>query len=278
MIFRNANINEQGYMYGKWMTAPDTYTIAFGNVYCYLVVGDKQALLFDTAYGAGNLREFVEGITDKPLLVVNSHGHYDHTGGNPWWDTVYAGPGAEKIMKKAFTDEMQKIHDSRPYPDYQVNTVRDGFTFDLGGRVLEVIEIPAHHESSIALLDHQNRALYTGDEMEAGQVLLFVRDNLIPYKQAVSAHLENMRKLKTLAGKFDVIYPAHNGPQLDPSYIDDFIGLSESILEDRAVIMPDLAGYGFAPTVAGSMFEALTPLERAQYGKASFVYTKKSAE
>ena len=81
MTYRNTNIDERGVMYGKWMTAPDTWTINFGNVYCYLLIGKERALLFDTAYGVGNLREFVEGITDKPVTVVNSHGHFDHTGG-----------------------------------------------------------------------------------------------------------------------------------------------------------------------------------------------------
>ena len=85
MEYRSANITERGFMYGKWMTAPNTWTITFGGgVYSYLIIGEEKALLFDTAYGMGNLREFVEGITQKPVIVVNSHGHFDHTGGNPW--------------------------------------------------------------------------------------------------------------------------------------------------------------------------------------------------
>lgn len=74
MDYRNANINERGLIYGKWMRSPGDWTISYGNVYCYLLVGSERALLFDTAYGEGNLREFVEEITDKPVMVVNSHG------------------------------------------------------------------------------------------------------------------------------------------------------------------------------------------------------------
>lgn len=275
MEFRNANIDERGYIYGKWMTAPGAYTISFSGVYCYLIVGDEKAILFDTAYGVGNLREFVEGITDKPVMVVNSHGHFDHTGGNAWWSEVWAGPGAEEIAKVAFSPEMQEEMNKKTYPDYKINTVTDGYVFDLGGRELEVIQIPAHNESSIALLDKTGRALYTGDEMEAGQVILFVRNQQKPYKEIVKDHLENMKKLKARSGEFDVIYPAHNGPQLDPSYIDDFIGLSESILNGTEKIMPDLAGYGFAPEgMGGDFVPEGSVLERAEYGKASFVYLK----
>jgi hypothetical protein len=110
--------------------------------------------------------------------------------------------------------------------------------------------------------------------MEAGQVLLFVRSESLPYKEVVSLHLQNMGKLKKRADEFDIIYPAHNGPQLDPSYLDDFIGLSEAILEDRATIMPDLAGFGFAPSIPDGVFGNHGTLERAQYGKASFIYEK----
>ncbi len=276
MKYRNANIGERGYIYGKWRTAPGTYTISFGNVYCYLMIGEHHALLFDTAYGEGNLREFVEEITDKPLYVVNSHGHFDHTGGNAWWDEVYAGPTAETIAKKAFSPEMQEKMNQMPYPDYKINTVRTGYVFDLGGREIEVLEIPAHNESSIALIDKTNRALYTGDEMEAGQVILFVRNQQIPNAEIFTAHMENMKKLKLRSGEFDVIYPAHNGPQLDLEYIDDYIALSESLLSGTAKIMPDIAGFGMAPGgFAGSAFlkEGQT-LERAQYGGASFVYIK----
>lgn len=274
MEYRSPNISQQGFMYGKWMTAPNTWTISYGNVYCYLLVGSEKALLFDTAYGAGNLREFVEGITDKPVIVVNSHGHFDHTGGNPWWEEVWAGPGAEKICKKAFGPEMQEDFNKKPYPDYTVHTVHEGHVFDLGGRQIEVFEIPAHHESSIALLDRGNRALYTGDEMEAGQVLLFVRDNLLPVKEVVAKHLSNMEKLKAHSHEFDTIYPAHNGPQLDKSYLDDYIALSQHILAGDAQIMPDLAGFGFPPVAEGGMFGSAGELERAQHGGASFVYAK----
>ena len=273
MEYRNANIGEQGYIYGKWMTAPNTWTITYGNVYCYLLIGEEKAILFDTAYGAGNLRAFVEEITDKPVMVVNSHGHFDHTGGNAWWSEVWAGPGAEEVCKQAFSPEDEEAMKKKPYPDYTVHTVREGHVFDLGNREVEVIEIPAHHESSIALLDRTNRALYTGDEMEAGQVLLFVRHHNIPLKEVVSAHLSNMKKLKAREAEFDTIYPAHNGPQLYKSYIDDFIALSESILNGTVKIMPDLAGYG-CPPVATGPFASENPLERAQYGNASFVYLK----
>jgi metal-dependent hydrolase (beta-lactamase superfamily II) len=48
----------------------------------FLIVGTKSAILFDTGLGVANIRKVAEEITPLPLLVVNSHYHFDHTGGN----------------------------------------------------------------------------------------------------------------------------------------------------------------------------------------------------
>ncbi|WAL64395.1 MBL fold metallo-hydrolase [Amycolatopsis cynarae] len=53
-----------------------------GHVNSFLVLGDERALLFDTGMGIGSILGEVRTITDLPLLVVNSHHHFDHRGGN----------------------------------------------------------------------------------------------------------------------------------------------------------------------------------------------------
>lgn len=53
-----------------------------GHVNSFLVLGDERALLFDTGMGIGSILAEVRRITPLPLLVVNSHHHYDHRGGN----------------------------------------------------------------------------------------------------------------------------------------------------------------------------------------------------
>ncbi len=47
----------------------------------WLVEGREKALLVDTGLGLGDLRGEVEALTDKPVVVVNTHGHGDHSGG-----------------------------------------------------------------------------------------------------------------------------------------------------------------------------------------------------
>ena len=56
-----------------------------GHVNCFLIEGQSSAILFDTGLGILDIRALVEGLTEKPVLAVNSHYHFDHTGGNRYF-------------------------------------------------------------------------------------------------------------------------------------------------------------------------------------------------
>lgn len=53
-----------------------------GHANSFLVSGTTTALLFDTGMGIASIADVVPELTDLPLLVVNSHDHLDHRGGN----------------------------------------------------------------------------------------------------------------------------------------------------------------------------------------------------
>ena len=58
----------------------------------YLIEGTERAMLIGTGMGAGDLRGAVEMITDKPLVVVHTHGHIDHTGNARQFEEVWIHP------------------------------------------------------------------------------------------------------------------------------------------------------------------------------------------
>lgn len=245
--------------------------------YSYLICGKEKALMVDTGMSKGNLRAYAEQFTDLPIMVVNTHGHFDHTGGNGYFDEVYIHPQGVESCRKPFGDA-----DDFPL-DYEPIPVKEGHIFDLGGTQVEVIYIPAHAESSIALLDHTNRVLYTGDELECGQVLLGGPHKKAPVPAAatnrVRAHLNNMKKLKARIDEYDIIYPAHNGSPIDISYVDMFIELDSRVLSGQpgtkdvfSRVLPDYMCKSFQERAdAGDIL-------RAEYMGASIIYDPHNAE
>ena len=62
------------------------------SVYMYLLTGKRGAALIDTGFGMIDIREVVSTLTKLPVFVINTHGHFDHTGGNPLFDEIHIHP------------------------------------------------------------------------------------------------------------------------------------------------------------------------------------------
>lgn len=87
-------------MYTYTEINPNIWQIAEDEgVYCTLVRGTDLAVLIDTGYGKRNLGTFVEAHIATPYIVMNSHGHSDHIGGNHWFDIVYAAKEEWDVIK-----------------------------------------------------------------------------------------------------------------------------------------------------------------------------------
>lgn len=67
---------------GVWLVAEPCH------VNSYLVAGRERAALIDTGLGVADVRGVVESLTDLHVLVVNTHHHWDHVGGNDRFDDV----------------------------------------------------------------------------------------------------------------------------------------------------------------------------------------------
>lgn len=77
-----------------------------GHVNSFLIQGSTSALLLDTGLGVANIRTVAEELTDKPLLVVNSHYHFDHTGGNQLFEDVAIHRIGGPLLEQATPDEL----------------------------------------------------------------------------------------------------------------------------------------------------------------------------
>ncbi|HAE15206.1 MAG TPA: hypothetical protein DCG51_01535 [Erysipelotrichaceae bacterium] len=206
----------------------NTYVVDIGAVcYSYLLLGEEKALVIDTGMNPANLREYYETITDLPMEVVNTHGHGDHTLCNGFFDKVYMHPNAIiDAHNGKFSEAGGRF--AGQTPDFDPIPVTEGHIFDLGGRHIEVFETPCHSAGDLMFLDHENRLLFTGDNLEVGQVLIFYGDG--EYGATVKQHLAIMRKMEEHYDEFDYICPAHNGSPIDKSVMKYFIENDERVL------------------------------------------------
>ena len=258
--------------YMSWKINEDTWIINFmnGSQNMYLLEGEDKALLIDTGWGAGNLRAHVEKLTSKPVVVFNTHGHLDHSGGNGEWPQVHMLPGAKADL---FTCSRLPFDVSKlPYPSYECVLVRDGDTVELGGRTIELLDISSHSNGSLAFLDRKNGYLFVGDEMESTQVLMYETEAIPGYEfildDKLRAHHANMCRLRELKSEWSTLFPAHNGAPIASSYLDDHIALVEHIYSGDAPI-EDKLNHKYAE--AGDPEHRLC---RVRWGSASFFVVK----
>ncbi len=211
-----------------------------GSQNLYLLEGEEKALLIDTGYGTDTLANFVKTLTSKPILVANTHFHPDHAGGNGEFPSVmlHRNWAADANAVKPGPNLPFDIN-ALPYAHYEKILLHDGDVIDLGHRKIEVMELCAHSNSSLGFLDRAHRFLICGDELEAGQVLLYdLSASGKPYdlKQRLLSHRGNMKRLKALQADIDFLLPNHNGFPIDVSYIDDFIALADACFSGDAII------------------------------------------
>lgn len=258
--------------YLSWKINEDTWIINFmgGSQNMYLLEGGERALLIDTGWGAGNLRAYVEKLTAKPVTAALTHGHLDHSGGCGEWESVLMLPGAQADLRtcRRLPFDIGRL----PHPDFEHKLVQDGDVVDLGGRTVELLDISAHSNGSLAFLDQKNGYLFVGDELESAQVLMYQvsEESGVPFvlDQRLRAHHANMLRLKELEGEWNAIFPAHNGAPIAKSYLDDTIALTERIYAGDAAV-EDKLNHPYA--------EASDPEHkvcRVRWGKASFFVNK----
>ena len=197
-----------------------TWRIEDGMVRCYLLAGAEKALLIDTGMTLKNAREIAEGLTDKPVELLNTHGDPDHIAGNAAFPRVYMHP-AEEPNYRAFGGPGEIV------------PVRGGDVLELGQRALEVIELPGHTPGSIALLDRSRRALISGDPIQTGGIFMFgpARD--------LKQYYESLRALRKRTAEFDEIWPAHGAFPVEPAQIGRLIAGTERVLAGQAAWTPE---------------------------------------
>jgi glyoxylase-like metal-dependent hydrolase (beta-lactamase superfamily II) len=173
----------------------------------YVVVGNEKAVLIDTMNGYENVKTIVESITDLPFVVVNTHGHCDHVGGNIFVKEAYIHPGdlplAKEHIKYITESERYKNSPEKPVPA-EWKFILPGDVVDLGDNKLEVYGVPGHTKGCICLLDRKHRILFSGDGIIPH--IWMQLDESLPLQELINS----IQKLDKIKGEYDMILAGHS--------------------------------------------------------------------
>ena len=170
----------------------------------YLVVGKERACVIDTMNGYNDVCQAVRKITDKPVTVVNTHGHPDHIFGNVYFQEAYLHP-ADRPLAEEFVKEPEFVEACKQYglsmPPFR--DILPGDVIDLGGRTLEVFALPGHTPGGILLLLREDRILFTGDSVN--HHLWMQLDGCLPLR----AFVKELDRVLYLEDRADIILHGH---------------------------------------------------------------------
>lgn len=227
------------------------YWLGVADVYMFLIVGAKKAMLIDTGYSITGALQYAREVTSLPIILVNTHGHFDHIGGNgdigeaylseADWET--AGQHSDyNYLKNMMAHYMERslpvrllLKIPRLYSDMEkgihVRKCRyhrlpaENF-FELGNRRVLFLETPGHTRGSICLFDEKTKSLFTGDMIcEEGVLLGFEHSTSVSeYKRSV----EKIQKFYT-ENDGELILPSHHKLPISRNIFDRYIDLCSKI-------------------------------------------------
>jgi len=208
----------------------------------YLLLGTEKAMLIDTLQGIGDLKAVVDQLTDLPIIVMNTHSHYDHVGSNFQFDTVYGldtpytannalGHPHSDYVNSMTADTFWKnvpksfsvdLFDSKPF---QIDRfITDGEIIDIGNREIEVVFVPGHSPDSVILIDHDNRMMMTGDSFYPAPI--YVYSDTASFADFFMA----AQIMFQFRDEVDFLLPGHNETMQPISYLNELRAATMSII------------------------------------------------
>lgn len=180
----------------------NTWRFEDGFVRFFLLVGGNKAALIDSGVNCPDALDLAKTLTDKPIMLINTHGDGDHTSGTSSFSQIHIHPL-----------DYTKCEVNTRYPGTELAEIHDGDVIELGNRPLKIIHIPGHTSGSVAILDSNNRVLIAGDSVQKGHIYMFGQ------KREPDKFEASLDKLISINGEYDTIYASHDEFKLPKDYV-----------------------------------------------------------
>ncbi len=190
-----------------------------GTMAIYIIENGGERMMFDTSEPLAS-RKVVKKLKEFGLFPIQklllTHSHWDHV------------QACEKLKKLngdfeilASENAIKHLKDPRimneafgytiPPIEGDITPLKEGDVIDLNGLDLKVLNFFGHTQDSIAVLDENNRNLFTGDS-----ILYFwdehtIAPNIMPPEFNESELLKTFKRLRNMRGDIDSVSMAHFG-------------------------------------------------------------------
>jgi len=139
-------------------------------------VGEDGILIVDDQYAplADKIKAALKGITDKPVkFVLNTHWHFDHTGGNPQFGETAPIIAHENVRKRLQSGGSITFLKMEVPPASKaalpVVTFNDKVTVHINGEDIRAIHFPkGHTDGDIVVFFPQSNVVHMGDDFFSG--------------------------------------------------------------------------------------------------------------
>lgn len=215
----------------------------------YLLEGDTQCALIDSCFGVGNLRSYVESLTNKPITLFLTHGHVDHAMGAPEFKEVYMNKMDISLYQSQCTleervryahgvmgaeaDEIREDEYTASEREKTFQNLEDGMTFEIAPFHLDTYAFPGHTKGSMIFLIREMRTLILGD---ACNNATFLFDPICPplsvYKQTLIVNRDRLQ------GKYDRVFISHHVMEADANIMDQVVEVCDEALAGKADDLP----------------------------------------
>lgn len=213
---------------------PRVYALAefhhFEQVVSYLFIGDREAVLFDTGMGYSDILEEVRVITDLPIRVFLTHGHWDHIGGASLFPNVSIinHPFEVDLLQHGFeSGDIPELHDPKLFLDpflpkrYSATgisrfiTLRGGQVIRSGSYSIKVLQTPGHTPGSLSFFVLEENLLFVGDTVYPGPLHAHLPES------SLKDYAQSMKALKREANYKTMVFPGHNDVNVSFGLIKD---------------------------------------------------------
>lgn len=171
---------------------------------CYIVTdeGTLECAVIDPGDESNTILDYIEDNKLKPVVIMLTHGHYDHTGAA---ETVSEETGAPIWINKADV-QTERLSDYKYFAPEGTKFYSDGNIIEVGSLKFRVMETPGHSPGSVTLRCED--ALFTGDTLFRGSYGRTDFDG-----GDINALMASLRRLADIPGDLEV-YPGHMDPTM----------------------------------------------------------------